>query len=360
VRVAIGASALTIGLALVLVVTTYASGLRAATGAAIRQTFSGDLAIESADGTSPIPASSIQAAASVPGLASLSSLRTAQARLAGAGTVQVNGVEPTTWGTVYRFQWSQGSAADLAGLGVGDALVEADTARAAHLKVGGKTTLVTGSGQRVVVTIAGIYRDAGLLHGVTLDAAWFARLFQQPQLRATFVELTPGASRYAARAALQSALRAFPGVVVRSQAQLAARTESNVTSVIGLLYALLALSLVMSLAGIAGTMSLSVHERTRELGMLRAMGMTPEQARSLVRDESLISAAVGSLSGLVLGLVLAWAVVHALTPEGFVLRVPWTVVLAGFAAGLGAGVLASVIPGRRISRLNVLVAIAYE
>jgi putative ABC transport system permease protein len=116
----------------------------------------------------------------------------------------------------------------------------------------------------------------------------------------------------------------------------------------------------MALIGIAGTLSLSVQERTRELGVLRALGMTREQTSALVRDESLLTAGVGWLVGIVLGLVLAWAVSHAFAPEGFAFSLAWPDVALVVVAGLLAGLLGSVPPARRVARLDVLVAIAHE
>jgi putative ABC transport system permease protein len=261
---------------------------------------------------------------------------------------------------VYRFAWISGSSTAFANLGVDDVLLEQDTARAARLAAGDHTTLLTGGGQRVPVTVRGIYRDPGLLRGAVVPAAEFAVLFHQPRLEDVFVKLGPGASRPAALAALRTGLRQLPGVVARPQAQLASQVENRVFAVVGLFYALLALSLVMSLAGIAGTLSLSVHEGTHELGLLRALGMSAAQARSLVRDLSLMSATVGTLTGAVLGLVLGWALTRALAPEGLVFAFPGVALAAGVGVGLAAGLLAAVPPARRVSRLDILSAIAYE
>jgi putative ABC transport system permease protein len=116
----------------------------------------------------------------------------------------------------------------------------------------------------------------------------------------------------------------------------------------------------MSLLGIVNTLSLSLHERTRELGMLRALGMTPEQTRVLIRDESIITAALGAIAGVVLGVLLAWIVTLALAGDGVVFAVPVLQVLGLLVLGLAAGVLASVLPARRAVRLDVLAAIAQE
>ena len=127
-----------------------------------------------------------------------------------------------------------------------------------------------------------------------------------------------------------------------------------------LFYALLAMSVLMALLGIINTLTLSIHERTRELGMLRAVGMTRRQARGLVRDESLLTAAVGTLVGIVLGLVLAWIVTRALSDEGVVFSVPWAQVGLVLVVGLLAGALAAIAPAARAAQLDVLAAIAHE
>jgi putative ABC transport system permease protein len=134
----------------------------------------------------------------------------------------------------------------------------------------------------------------------------------------------------------------------------------RVSSVLALFYALLALVVGMSLLGIVNTLSLSLHERTSELGMLRALGMTPEQTKVLIRDESIITAALGAIAGVVLGVLLAWIVTLALAGDGVVFVVPVFQVLGLLVLGLAAGVVASVLPARRAVRIDVLRAISQE
>ncbi len=359
-RTAVSSSSLMIGLALVLFVTVYASGLRTSTNRIIHQTFLGDFTIESQDGSSPIPAASARAAAVVPDLAAISSLRTGDASLPGAGKIAAKGIDPTTIGEVYRFDWVKGSQATVANLGPADAIVEQDTARAAHLHVGDRVTITSETGLRAGLTVRGIYTDRALLGGIALASQQFDQLFHQARLQDVFIKLAPGANRPAAQAALDQALGSFPGVVARSEQQLQDEVAGRVNSILVLFYALLAMSVLMSLLGIAGTLNLSIHERTRELGLLRAVGMTPRQARLLIRDESLITAAIGSLVGVALGIVLAWVITRALSAEGIVFALPLVQVLGVLAVGLGAGVLAAVPPARRAARLDVLAAIAHE
>ncbi|MDQ6607592.1 MAG: FtsX-like permease family protein, partial [Actinomycetota bacterium] len=360
VRTAVSASSLMIGLALVLFVTIYASGLRTSTSRIIHQTFLGDLTIESQDGQSSIPSASAQAAASAPGVLALSSLKAAPAQLGAAGKITAEGIDPNTIGQVYRFDWIRGSSATLAGLGPEDAILEQDTARAAHLSVGDRARLIGETGLGKTVTIAGIYSDRALLRGIALPQVEFDQLFHQDRLQDVFVKLQPGSSLVSAEGAVDRALSSLPGVVARSEKQLADEVSGRVNSILILFYALLAMSVLMSLLGIVNTLNLSVHERTRELGMLRAMGMTRSQARLLIRNESMITAAIGSIVGVGLGIFLAWVVIRSLSSEGIAFSLPWLQVVGVLAVGLLAGVLAAAPPARRAARLDLLAAIAHE
>ena len=359
-RTALSPSSLIIGLALVLFVMIYASGLRDSAHRIIGRTFIGDLTIQSQDGQSPIPAAATQAVTGIPSLQAVSSLKTAPGRLRGAGNIDVQAIDPTTISSVYRFDWIHGSSSSLSALGPGDALVEQGTARAAHLKLGSHTTLVTATGLRLPLTVTGIYSDRALLTGIAITRAQFDQSFDQPRLQDIFVKLSPGSNTASAQATVAQGLSSFPGVVVRSERQLADQVASHVDTILILLYALLALSVVMSLLGIVNTLNLSVYERTREIGMLRAMGMTGHQARVLIRNESLITAAIGSIVGVGLGVLLAWSVIHAVRAEGIVFSPPWLQVAGVFGAGLLSGVVAAVAPARRAARLDLLSAIAHE
>ncbi len=359
-RTALSASSLTIGLALTLLIAVYVGGLRSASSDAIAQTVVGDVAIQAQNGASGIPSTVVRAAVNVPDLEGISSLKTASGTMPRAGAVQVAGIDPTSWGEVYRFEWTAGSDASLEDLSPGQVLVEADTARAAGLRLGSSVVLMTDAGRQFRAKVAGIYRDAGLLKGVAIPIAWFNQLFDQPELRDVFIKLTGAVSEHVALVALDRALSSFPGVVSRNQHQIAAQLRSRVNGVVGLLYALLALSVLMSLLGIGGALNLSVRARASEVGTLRALGMTPTQARSLIRREGMLTALIGGLSGVGLGLVLGVAVTHVLRVEGFSFTFPWEAFIGVVVADLLAGLLATIRPARRVARLDILAAIAEE
>jgi putative ABC transport system permease protein len=359
-RTALSGSSLMIGIALALVISVYVSGLRSATRSAIRQTVVGDVVVESQDAAQPIPAASVRAVAAVPDLAAVSSLKTLTAQVPGVGSVQVAGVDPTSWPQVYRFAWVPGQAASVSGLRAGQVLVEADTARAAGVTVGSTLRLSSPTGRALTLTVAGVYRDSGLLKGVTVPSAYFDQVFNQPQLQDVFITLTGSVSRSVAVTALTRALSRFPGVVVRDQRELAARLAANVTDVVDLLYALLVLAVLMSLLGIGGSLNLMVETRSGELGMLRALGMTPRQAGALVRDESLLTALVGGIGGVALGLLLSVCLTHTLSPQGFAFTFPWLAFAGSVLAVLLAGFVAALAPARRAGRVPMLAAITYE
>jgi putative ABC transport system permease protein len=145
-----------------------------------------------------------------------------------------------------------------------------------------------------------------------------------------------------------------------NQQELKEAQEEQVNQLLNLIYALLALAVIVSLFGIANTLALSIHERTRELGMVRAIGMSRRQVRTMIRYEAVITALIGALLGIVLGVVFAALIAQPLKDEGFTLSYPvGTLILMLVFAGF-AGVLAAIPPARRASRLDVLEALQYE
>jgi putative ABC transport system permease protein len=236
-------------------------------------------------------------------------------------------------------------------------LLERDTARAANVRVGAHLRVTSPDGPATTLTVRGIYSDRALLHGLTLPLQTFDRLTHQSRLQEVLIKLGPDADPSAAASELRQALSDLPGVVVRSERQLADKASSQLGTVLVLFYALLAMSTVMALLGLLNALTLSIHERTRELGALRALGMTREQARALIRDEGLITAASGTLVGVVLGLALGFAMTREL---GIPFAVPWWQVALPVVIGPLVGVLAAWRPAARVARLDVLTALAYE
>jgi putative ABC transport system permease protein len=275
------------------------------------------------------------------------------------GRVQVNvdGIEPATIGGLYRFAWTSGSDLAVRQLNDGGALVKQAFARKHGLAVGDRFTLRSSSGRPLALRVAAIFqppRVAELLGGVVISQQAFDRAFPRPGNTLTLMEGHP------AQAALDRALAAFPGAKAQSEADYVKAQSSFVNTMLNLLYVLLALSVIVSLFGMVNTLVLSVFERTRELGMLRAVGMSRRQARRMVRHESVITALIGAALGLPLGVFLAAAVCHALEKYSVTFALPVGSLVAFALVAALAGVAAAVAPARRVSRLNVLSALQYE
>jgi len=175
------------------------------------------------------------------------------------------------------------------------------------------------------------------------------------------VKLRQGTSLAAGRAAVERVTPAYGDPKVQDRDQYADTVSSGVSGFLTVVYVLLALAILIALMGIANTMSLSIHERTRELGLLRAVGQTRRQARVMVRWESVIVALFGTAGGLGLGVFLGWALVRAISPAGIgAFAAPPPRLALILLVGVLAGVLAGVRPARRAARLNLLTAIATE
>ncbi|HEX7276370.1 MAG TPA: ABC transporter permease, partial [Acidimicrobiales bacterium] len=173
------------------------------------------------------------------------------------------------------------------------------------------------------------------------------------------VLLKPGITAEAGRAAVEEALIDFPNVEVRDRVQVLAAQEAQINQLLVPVTALLALSVVIALLGIVNTLALSIHERTRELGLLRAVGMARSQLRSMVRSEAVIIAGLGSVLGVVVAVFFGWALVGAMRDLGVTeLVVPVRQLVGLVAAATGAGLLAGVLPARRAARLPILDAIS--
>src|SRR5205823_5545180 len=192
---------------------------------------------------------------------------------------------------------------------------------------------------------------------VTISQQLFDRSFQNPQDVFAFLNVRGGVTP-ANTHALEAALRPLPDAKIQTESQFEKNQERGIDILLNLLFVLLSLSIVISLFGIVNTLVLTVFERTRELGMLRAVGMTRRQVRRMIYWESVTTALIGAALGIPLGIALAALVGHAIKYPAF--TIPWgTLVIFVFAAII-VGLLAAIFPARRAARLNVLQALQYE
>jgi putative ABC transport system permease protein len=360
-RTAVTAAALMIGLALVAFVTVFAAGLKSSVAQVVDENFAGGIVIQNTDGFSPIPAAAASAAEKVPGVKSVATVRSARAKLLGGSTVDVSATTPNI-DEALEVEWKKGGPETLHNLSDREAIVSDSFASSHGLELGDEFGLLTQTGRKPRFKVVGEFDSKlDLLGSVLITQPVLARDFAQTQDRYDFVLTEPDADSEQVQALLtKGSEAAFPTTEVLNQQELKESREDQVNSLVALFYVLLALAVLVSLFGIANTLALSIHERTRELGMLRAIGMSRRQVRTMIRYEAVITALIGAILGIVLGLVFATLMAAPLKDEGFTLSYPIgsLALLLVFAALFG--VLAAIGPARRASRLDVLEALQYE
>jgi len=361
-RTAITAAALMIGLALVTFVTVFSAGLKSSVAQVIDENFEGGLVIQNTDGFSPIPAGAAYAARKVPGVKLVATIRATEAELLGQGSKTKITAPTPDIGDAVNVEWKQGGPATLRNLGDGEAVVSDSFASDHNLEVGDRFRLLSQTGAKPAFRVAGEFDSKlGVFGSVLITQAVMKRAFEQTEDTTDFVITEPGADPAKVQAVLTvGAERAFPTAEVLNQQELKETREEQVDQLVNLFNALLLLAIVISLFGIANTLALSIHERTRELGMLRAIGMSRRQVRTMIRYEAVITALIGAILGIVLGVIFAALISQPLKDEGFTLSYPiGSLVVLLVLAGL-AGVLAAIPPARRASRLDVLESLQYE
>jgi putative ABC transport system permease protein len=358
-RTASTASALMIGLALVTLVAVLAAGIVSTFRSAVDDLWKhADYAVTAQNNFSPIPVSVAAAAAEAPGVAAVGSVRTGQARAFG-DVFNATAVTPDT-SQVFSIDWKEGSDALLARLGDEGAFVTDGFADDHDLRVGSAVELTFSSGAKQRFRVEGIFEPptGGSPFGpVTISARTWDRLNDQPRNLYSFV-IMQGGQTDANRAALDAQLADFPNAKVQTREEFVDNQISGLSSVLNVLYVLLALSVVVSLFGIVNTLVLTVFERTREIGMLRAIGMSRRQVRRMIRHESVITAAIGAVLGIALGIALGALLVARVEFIDFTLPIGQLLVFA--LAAIVVGLLAAIFPARRAARLDVLRALQYE
>jgi len=262
--------------------------------------------------------------------------------------------------TMFSLDWIEGSQQTMAELGDDGAFVDKDYAAQHSLIVGSPIALTFADGQHKSFTVKGVFDPpaGGSPFGkVTVSQSTWDRYNPNPRNLYTFVRVRGGESP-ANLAALERSLKPYPNAKVQTREQFVNNQISGLNSVLNILYVLLALSVIVSLFGIVNTLVLTVFERTREIGMLRAIGMTRRQVRRMIRHESVITALIGGALGIALGIVLGGLLVARVDFIQFSLPVT-SLVVFGFMA-IVVGILAAIFPARRAARLNVLEALQYE
>ena len=359
-RTASTAAALMIGLGLITFVATLGQGVRTSFTGAVDELFINDYTLVGQDAFGATSVEAAQAAAGAPGVRVVSEVRIGSGR-AFDERVGVSGVEPDL-AQVVDMRWKEGDGRVPAQLGTGGVFVTEGYAEDHGLRRGSSLRLQTPTGKTLALTVTGIFDEpngGSPFDEVAISTAAFDASFPQPRNQFAFIDVEGGVSP-AGTKRLEQALAPYPDTQVQTREQFKDGQISGLETVLNLLYALLGLSVLVSVFGIVNTLVLTVFERTRELGMLRAVGMTRRQVRRMIRHESIVTALMGAALGMGAGLLLAALVTRALADEGFPFALPAGSLVAFTIAAILLGILAAVLPARRASRLNVLEALHYE
>ena len=359
-RTAASAAALMIGIALVTFVAVVAQGLRVSNSNAIERQIQSDLIMTSQDGYSAFPAAAGTAVGGARQVDTVSHVRQGIAEVAGSGS-SLTGLDARI-AAVYGFRWKDGSDELLATLGSEGVVLPHHVADDNGLAVGDPLTIRTPSNEERRFIVRGIYEGSPfypLLGSASISQEAFDGLYERPRNRFTLMNVR-GEPDAATRQRLEQAAAAFPDARIQTRSEWIEKEERELAQFLLLLYVLLALSVIVSLFGLVNTLVLSVFERTRELGMLRAIGMTRRQVRRMVRHESVITALIGAALGLPLGIFLALLVTRALAQFDLQFAIPVVSLVAFVVVAVGAGLLAAILPARRAARLRVLEALQYE
>jgi putative ABC transport system permease protein len=361
-RTAVTAAALMIGLALVTFVTVFAAGLKSSVAQVVDENFAGGLVIQNTNGFSPIPNGAAAAARKVPGVETVATIRSAEAKLVEGGAGARVTAPSLDIGRTVEIEWKRGGPAALRDLDDRQAILGDSFASAHDLEPGDRFRLLTQTGRRPSFEVSGEFASKlGVFGDVLVTQRVLARDFAQTQDTVGFVATALGADTEEVQELLTKGVEvAFPTAEVLNQQELKESREEQVDQLVNLFYALLGLAILVSLFGIANTLALSIHERTRELGMLRAIGMSRRQVRTMIRYEAVITALIGAILGMVLGVIFAALIAQPLKDEGFTLSYPLGSLAALLVLAALAGVVAAIPPARRASRLDVLESLQYE
>jgi putative ABC transport system permease protein len=357
-RTSATAAALMIGVALVGFITILASSTKASVAHNVETTFNGDLVVASnIDGAGGLDPQLAHELATLPELDVVTGYRMAPVEVDGHGT-NLTSAEPTAIEQIIDFGVATGSLGDLH---AGEIAVFDDVATENGWHLGDRVPVRFAETGLTPLTLAATYTENATVgdYFVGLDVydANIADRFD----RQVLITVADGVDLDQATAAVQTAIESNPLADVQNRDDYTEAQTANMDMILNLIYALLALAVFIALLGIANTLALSIFERTRELGLLRAVGMTRRQLRATVRYESVIIALLGTTLGLAIGTAFGWAIVTALADQGLdTFSVPFTqlAVVTGFAAL--AGVAAAALPARRAARLDVLEAITTE
>ena len=360
-RTAATAAALMIGIALVAFIATLTNGMKASNREAIEEQIAADYVVTSLDGYTPFVAAAgdALAASTVPEL--VTSVRS-DAGLVDGSSAEIGGIEPDTIAEAYVFDWREGNESVLATLGTTNAVASSNYAEDHDIAIGDEVTIRSTADRTAKVTVVGTFEPPPfypLLESVNVSRELFDSLYDRPRNSWTWANVAAEPTDDN-RVQMEAAIAGFPDTQLETREEWIEREDADINEFISFLYVMLTLAVFVSIFGMINTLVLSVYERTREIGMLRAIGMTRRQVRRMIRQESIITALIGAAVGLPLGIFLAALVNRALAEYDIRFAIPWVQLIVLTIVAIVIGILAAIMPARRAARLDPLRAIAYE
>jgi putative ABC transport system permease protein len=358
-RTASTAAALMIGLALVGFVGIFADSSKTSTSAVLDRTMKADFLIQSNSFASQVISPKLaQELGDRDEISAVTPLRFAQFRHKGSNLFVV-ATDPLTLPQTAQIGVVAGDLDDLAKGGV---FIYEPTAEGLGLRPGDMYEMQFAATGRQQVEVAGLFSDKTLVGGdYLISIETYDENIPQPTDTSIFLKAAPTVPLDAARTVVEEVAGRYPNVEVTNQAEAKETYEEQIDQFLGLVTALLALALIIALLGITNTLALSVYERTRELGLLRAVGMSRRQTRSMIRWEAVIIVTIGGILGTAIGIFFGWALVRALADEGITeFTIPEGQLFLYMVLAVIAGIVAAIPPARRAAKLNLLEAIAAE
>jgi putative ABC transport system permease protein len=356
-RTARAAAPVLIGVALVTAVALLASTLKAQVREIFSEQFVGDYVVKTDDssgfgGLSPDLADKLN---SVPQVDAAAGIGVKLAKIDGKGG-RITLVDPTTVGKVFDLHLTSGSYADLTTKSM---MISDDTAKNDHLKIGDSLTIDLAGLGSLPLKIVGTYSSDELAGPYVVDRGLYANTSGSYFDFSVFINVKSGVSAAQAEAAIKPLVAQYGSGELQSRSQYIDDQAAQINTLLALIYGLLALSIVIAAVGIVITLLLSVYERRREIGLLRAVGMTRGQVRSTVRWESVITSMLGAVIGVLLGLFSGYLLVLSLRDQGVtVFTVPVLSTIVILFVSFIVGVVAAIVPARRATKVDIIEAIA--
>lgn len=347
-----------IGVAVVALFTVVAASIKQSVDDTVDEQFAGDLVVVSDGfGIGGLSTDLAPAVADLPEVSHVLAAGNAPVEIDGDDEIAVT-TDPAEIESLIDVGLLEGSLSDL---GAGEVAMSEDYADDRGVTLGDQVSMAYPDGVTEQLTVGAVYAEQDLIGGLILPEDAFRSHTAQPSDFIVMIGLADGVAETDGERAVQAVADRFSAPDVQTRDEYTASVAGQVDQMLNMVYVMLLLAIIIALMGIANTLSLSVHERTRELGLLRAVGQSRRQLRAMVRGEALVVALFGTVTGVVLGLFLGWAMVDALADEGFTaFAVPAGPLAVVLVLGALVGVVASVRPARRSAHLDVLEAIATD